>query len=217
MLPQTIFVSVVNKGQSEAVLKQMQAFGLGGGVVFLGEGTVFNKWLEFFGLNESQKDLIFMPISSSFEDTLHELMRKHFKIDKKHRGISFSLPLTQFQSITYYEKGQRPDPASCDYQCIISILDKGQAKDCVLHAREAGAAGGTIIPGRGAGVPQDSFFDLLVEPQKDLVFFIVSSPIADRVQDQIIEKMQLNQEGKGVIFSLPVTRATGLFRNTKED
>lgn len=218
MLPESLFITIVSRGRSEAVLKQLQAFGLGGGVVMLGEGTVFNRWLEILGLNESQKDVIFLPLPKSLEGDLHDLMLKNFKLNRRHRGISFSLPLSQFQYMDYSKKGKRIDPSSYDYHCIIAILEEGKARQCVSHARGAGSSGGTIIRGHGAGVPQDSFFQLFVEPGKDLVFFIVSTAIKDAVEEEIASKMNLYDEDQGVIFSLPVSLATGLYqeRSKKE-
>lgn len=212
MLAQTLFITVVDRGRAESTLQQMQAFSVGGGVVMLGEGTVSNKWLEILGLNESQKDVIFLPIPSSFEDSLHELMLKNFKLHKRRRGIAFSLPLSHFQRLRFIDEEMRIDPSTYKYHCIISILEQGRAKDCVIHAKNAGATGGTILHGRGAGVPQDSFFDLLIEPQKEIVFFIVPTEIVHRVQEEIVEKMHLEEEGQGIIFALPVNRATGLYQ-----
>lgn len=211
MLAQTLFITVVDRGQAESILQKTQAFSVGGGVVMPGEGTISNKWLEILGLNESQKDVIFLPILSSLEDPLHELMLKEFKIHKRRRGISFSLPLSHFQRLRFTQDQMRLDPARYKYHCIISILEQGKAKDCVEHAKNAGAPGGTILHGRGAGVPQDRFFNLLIEPKKEIVFFVVPTEIVDRVQEEIVIKMQLEEEGQGIIFALPVTRATGLF------
>lgn len=212
MLSQILFITVVDRGHAEALLKQMQAFSVGGGVVVLGEGTISNPWLEILGLNESQKDIIFLPIPAGFEDSLHQLMRKEFKLHKRHRGISFSLPLSHFQRMHFRESNMRIDPKNYQYHCIICILERGKAKDCVYHAQKAGASGGTILHGRGAGVPQDSFFELLLEPQKDIVFFIVATDIVNQVQEEIATKMELEKQGQGIIFALPVNKATGLYQ-----
>lgn len=212
MLPEKLFISVVNKGRSESVLRQLQGFGLAGGVVMLGEGTIFNRWLEILGLNESQKDVIFLPIPANLEKPLHELMLKDFKINRRHRGISFSLPMSQFQHMVYGSEDRRVLPDHYSHHCLIVILEESRAKECVGYAREAGSRGGTIIHGHGAGVPQDSFFQLFVEPRKDLVFFIVPTEIKDRIEKTITTKMNLEEEGQGVIFSLPVSQASGLYQ-----
>lgn len=216
MLPQHLFVTVVNRGQSEAVLQHLQVFGVGGGVVMPGEGTVFNKGLEFFGLNESLKDIIFLPVPLGFEEALHEHMLKKFKLHRRHRGIAFSLPLSRFQRLSFQEDRLRRDPYSYEYHCLITILERTKAKECVHHAQEAGASGGTILHGRGAGIPRDSLFELLIEPQKDVVFFILPTAILENVQKAITTHMHLEEEGRGILFALPVHRVTGLFSRDEE-
>ena len=78
--------------------------------------------------------------------------------------------------------------------------------------------GGTIIHGRGAGVPaEESFFDLVIEPQKDIVFILVPTEKAAHIRKVVVEEMNLDKPGNGILFVLPVTRATGLYQAKEEN
>ena len=41
---------------------------------------------------------------------------------------------------------------------IMTIVEKGKGREIIKAARKAKARGGTMIHGRGAGVPQDYYF-----------------------------------------------------------
>lgn len=210
-MQQVLFTAVVDRGRAQSVLKELRALGIGGGVILLGEGTVSNKWLEFFGLNETHKDVIFLPVPALYEESLHEMMLRTFKIARKRRGIAFSMPMRRFQRMKFWEDDMRVDPGVYPYHCIVTILNKGDSHACVEAARKAGVSGGTIIHGRGAGVPQDSVFNILFEPEKEIVFHLVPTGNVRQIRDALVDAMDLDQPGRGILFVLPVSRATGLY------
>lgn len=210
---QNLFMAVVDRGRAEDVLNELRAFGVGNGVVLFGEGTVSNRWLEILGLDETQKEIILLTVSERLEEAMHEMMLQSFKINKKRRGIAFSIPLNRFNRRRYWPADMRVPKDKFPYHCIVTILDKGKSRDFVRVAREAGAPGGTIIHGRGAGIPQEeSIFDLVIEPQKDIVFILVPTNKAAHIRQSIVQEMNLDKPGNGILFVLPVTRATGLYR-----
>lgn len=211
---QSLFMAVVDRGRAEDVLKELRVFGLGNAVVLFGEGTIANKFLEILGLDETQKEVIILTVSERFEDAVHELMLKAFKIHRKRRGIAFSMPLSRYRQDRYQEADERVPKSAFPYHCIISITNHGKSKDVVRVAREAGAPGATIVRGRGAGIPQTgSFFDLLVEPQKDIVFCLVPTDQAIFVKRKIAKDLNFSKPGEGILFVLPVKRASGLYQS----
>jgi hypothetical protein len=60
-------------------------------------------------------------------------------------------------------------------------------------------------------VPQDFYFPLVIEPQKDLVMIVTPRASARRIRHAIYEGMRLERKGAGIIFALPVTRTLGLY------
>lgn len=49
-----------------------------------------------------------------------------------------------------------------------------------------------------------------VEPEKDIVIMLVKNDIAENIKEAIYDKMNLNKENKGIIYSLPVMEVRGL-------
>lgn len=211
MTQQSLFLAIVNRGRGEDVLGEMRAFGLNGAVIFLGEGTISNRFLEILGLEETQKDVIYMPVPAMLEDSLHEMMLATFDLRQKNRGIAFSMPLSRFGTEQYLDEGERFDPRSFEYHCIVVIVDRGRSRDCLRAARKAGAGGGTIVHGRGAGVPADSYFPIMVEPQKDIVLLLTPTSDVLRIRKAVVEELELNKPGNGILFVMPISRATGLY------
>lgn len=214
MIKQSFFISVLNRGEAGELLKEMRVLGLEGGVIMLGEGTASSRLLRIFGLEETQKDVIFLPaIEEKYENAVHELMLNHFRLDKRRKGIAFSIPLTYFQHTSLMQEREIYDPACFQYQCIFVIVDAGKGKDVIQKAREVGQFGGTILHGRGAGVPADSYFPFNIEPQKDVVMLLTKSELTHALQEQLFQALHLEQPGSGIMFALPVSKVTGIFMN----
>ena len=83
-------------------------------------------------------------------------------------------------------------------------------------ARAAGARGGTLIHGRGAGVPTDFYYPLLIEPQKETVLIISPKDQAPSIREKIYSDLELNKPGQGIIFTLPVGRTVASLKRSEE-
>ena len=92
----------------------------------------------------------------------------------------------------------------------MTIIDKGKSNDCIKAAKAAGATGGTVMHGHGAGVPTDYYFPLIIEPQKDIVMVITVKDNVRPIKDRIVKELELYKEGNGIIFVLPVIKMSGL-------
>lgn len=214
----TMFFVVVDRGKANAILRKTQECGATGGTIFFGEGTVPSKLLEVMGINEIQKEILMIPSSHELSDQLHQLVNDQFMFSKRNKGIAFSVP---FQRWKLHRDSQEQEKSQKDgnspYCCIMTIVDKGRSKACLKAARAAGAMGGTLIHGRGAGIPTDFYFSLVIEPQKDIVMIISTRENAPSIRERIFSDLELEKTGKGIIFTLPVTRTTGIFENRSDE
>ncbi|HHW75354.1 MAG TPA: P-II family nitrogen regulator [Firmicutes bacterium] len=213
---ETMFFAVVDRGKANAVLRKAQQNGAAGGTIFLGEGTIQSKLLEKIGLTETHKELLAIAASEELCHGLHEMVCETFLFSKKNRGIAFSIPFRRRQP---QSPGREPDNrpgsenSSFSHSCIVIIVDRGRSMDCIKAARDAGAGGGTLIHGRGAGIPTEFYFPLVIEPQKDIVMIITTKDKAASIRDRISAELDLEKPGSGIIFTLPVLRTSGLFEN----
>ena len=96
------------------------------------------------------------------------------------------------------------------FEIIFCIVNSGFSEAVMDAAREAGARGGTVIRGRGtANKEAESIFQITVHPDKEAVMIVVPSEIRDGVFTAVY-KIADTDEGKGIVFSLPVSRTLGI-------
>ena len=94
---------------------------------------------------------------------------------------------------------------------IVSIVRTGWGSTVLEASVKAGARGGTVLLGRGAGIhEQEKIFGMSIEPEKEIVLTIVPSSLVDTVLDEIVRAADLNDTGRGIAFVLPVERIVGV-------
>lgn len=214
----TLFFVIVSRGKANAVLRKAKKCGATGGTIFLGEGTIQNKLFDKLGLTEMHKEILMISSSNALCDNLHEKLNEEFMLCKRNKGIAFSIPFKRWPLQPFgKEKESPPDDIDAPYFCIMTIVDKGRSKDCIKAARAAGARGGTLIHGRGAGIPTDFYFPLVIEPQKDIIIIVTPKDKVAMIREKIFFDLELGKAGNGIIFTLPVSRATGLYENRTEE
>lgn len=97
-----------------------------------------------------------------------------------------------------------------EFELIVTIVNKGQSDKVVEASREAGAKGGTIIYGRGTyNNGNDAILGISLKAEKDIIFTIVESEQKAKVMKLISERANLNLDGEGLCFSLPINSLTG--------
>jgi nitrogen regulatory protein PII len=212
----TLLFVIVNRGKANAILKKAQELGAASGTIFLGEGTVQSKLLEAIGLTETHKEILMISSSRDLCSQLHALLNKEFMLSKRNQGIAFSIPFTQWQPGRKLDE-EALDNLNLSHYCIITIVDKGRGKACIKAARAAGARGGTLIHGRGAGIPTDFYFPLVIEPQKEILLVVSAKEKVAAIQNKIFTDLELGKPGHGILFTLPVTQTTGLYENRAEE
>ena len=98
-----------------------------------------------------------------------------------------------------------------EFELIVTITNRGYSDFVVVAARNAGASGVTIINGRGTGVHEkDSILGVSIQPEKELVLTLVKKEEKSKVMKAIVDGSNLNKEGKGICFSLPVQDVAGI-------
>lgn len=90
------------------------------------------------------------------------------------------------------------------------IVDRHQGQKAIHIAQDNGAKGATVIHGRGSGeaVKSKLFLSMNIEPE--MVIMLVKKDMAEKIQKEIYDQMDLASQGKGIIYSLPVNHVAGL-------
>lgn len=201
---------IVDRGKANELLHVAQQLGALRGTIFLGEGTTPSRWANLLGISKTQKEVLLIAVPDEVRENLYNLLRRRFQMHKRYKGIAFSVPYRNFHPET---GTHRPFDRNEDapYVCLMTVVEKGLGQECMAHARAAGAWGGTIIHAHGAGVPQDFYFPLVIEPQKEIVLIVTKRENAPAIRDNIYIQMQLERKGSGILFALPVTQTLGLY------
>lgn len=98
------------------------------------------------------------------------------------------------------------------HELIVCIVNAGFSDTVMDAAKEFGARGGTVIHARGtANKEAEKFFQITVQPEKELVMILVPKKIRDDILHALYKAVGLKTEGQGIAFSLPVDNAIGLF------
>lgn len=99
------------------------------------------------------------------------------------------------------------------YDLIITIVEKGHTDFVVDAARDAGATGSSILHARGTSPHEnESFMGISLQPEKDIVLTLVKREDKKSIMNTIAIRTNLNTEGKGICFSLPVNEVMGISR-----
>jgi nitrogen regulatory protein PII len=94
------------------------------------------------------------------------------------------------------------------YKMIVTIVNKGKAGKVVDISHQAGAVGGTIIPGHGAAVRL--MLGVNIEPEKEIVLTLIDADKVQTVLEAIVQEMELNEPNKGIVFVLSLDQVTGI-------
>lgn len=198
-------------------MHESQKCGSSGGTIFLAEGIEQSKLLEILGLNETLKEILTLATTEETCSDLQERLNETFMFDKKKNGVAFSIPFVRWELKTS-ENNQTtiPRKMNASYFCIMTIVDKGRGKECLKIAKASGAKEGVVIRGHGAGVPTDFYYPLVIEPQKDIALIIAARDKVAQIRDRIFTDLELEKEGKGIIFVLPINKISGLKENNAD-
>ncbi|HEU4625191.1 MAG TPA: P-II family nitrogen regulator [Steroidobacteraceae bacterium] len=94
---------------------------------------------------------------------------------------------------------------------IVSIVRKGWGSKVLQASVKAGAHGGTVMFGRGAGIhEQEKIFGMSIEPEKEIVLTMVYADQVDDILDEIVRTAELNDTGQGIAFVIPIDRVVGV-------
>ncbi|MDD4797837.1 MAG: P-II family nitrogen regulator, partial [Eubacteriales bacterium] len=196
----SLLCCVVNMGDAQATIKHARKYGVKGGIVSLGRGTVHSHLLQALGLNEVRKEIVKMIVEEDGASAALQGISRDMHFEKPHHGIAFSMPVRTFvggasqsaqQPKTDEVKGQM-------YNIIYVIVNKGDADDVIEAANAAGARGATIVNARGIDVREaPTFFNLQVVPEKEEVFIIAKTELKDAIVDSIRSRVKTDEPGSG--------------------
>jgi len=221
---------VTKRGTASKALDYAQEVGVLGGIVFLGRGTAKNSVLDLWGLEqELEYEIILLNIPKFRTASVIRHMSKNMRLKEPGRGIMFTVPslgtaglivlkkILEAKGITLPDMQQKMAEEEYErvsvreFALIISIINRGYADDAMDAAREAGAEGGIIINGRGAGFTSaEQFLGINIEQEREILLNVVEKKKVNKILKSIVEKAGIKTEARGISLVLPVNDANGV-------
>lgn len=228
-----LLITIVDRGKGQIavdlLLKRRVLFHR----IVLGHGTARSEWLDLLGVGDPAKDIVFTVLPEVYTHEAMRALRRTLQFDNPGHGIAFSIPIGSVggQRALAILVGDAPterendgketfmeEHVSVPCDLIITIVNKGFADQVMDAARPAGAQGGTVVHARGAGVKEaEHFFGITIQPEKEMVLILTRHETKRAIMETICREVGLNTEGRGIVFSLPVSDVMGLARMMREE
>ena len=199
---------------SEKNLKMLtNKFALPFNTIMHGEGTASQGILDFLGLTKTEKIILTSIIPDVEEKEILSYIKKEMKIKKIGNGVAFTSPLSSsplYIKEAFKEKEGTLMKNKNKYHLLLTIVVEGYAEKVMTIAKKCGANGGTLIKGREIGSKSGfKFFNVEVEPEKDIILIVCKDEEKNKIMEGILEKFGANSVARGVCLSLPIDNVTG--------
>ena len=89
-----LFVAVASRGQGEKIAAYCAGCGGKIRLVSLGRGTASQDILNYLGLGDSKKDVVFCTASRPAAQKMLEGMRQRFSMENPGEGVAFTVPIS---------------------------------------------------------------------------------------------------------------------------
>jgi nitrogen regulatory protein PII len=205
---------IINCGQGSHVIRAAKQSGIAGATVTIGKGTTQGSVLDFLGLRDMRKEIVFMVTDTKTAYEALEKLSSKFAFEKPNHGIAFTTSVCKVMGTHHIKCDHMKNERGVDkmYHAITVIVNKGNGENVIDAATKAGSKGGTIINARGSGIHETSkLFAMDVEPEKEIVIILSKTDKTEEIVFAIRTDLKIDEPGKGIIYVQDINRAYGLY------
>ncbi|MBE6637517.1 MAG: hypothetical protein E7618_06925 [Ruminococcaceae bacterium] len=98
-----ILITVVNRNKAEVYLALLQSFEINMQLAMAAEGTADTTMLNYLGLTDRDKAVIFSVIREDKEEAALRYLDEKFRTIKNGKGIAFTVPMTGVIGVAIYQ------------------------------------------------------------------------------------------------------------------
>jgi hypothetical protein len=221
--PLSLLMAICDRGKGGEAAKALQGRKTSFNLMTLGKGTANSKILNYLGLGQTEKTVLFSVMSCI--DARDALSQLEWALDLKRpgHGIAFLVPLSGacMKEVVKVLAGadRRGGEESMgesmgqqfEYELILAVANRGYNQEVMDAARTAQAAGGTIINAKGLALSkEEKFFGMTLQAEKEIIFILAPSERKAGIMRAIAEKAGPESHAGAVTISLPVSDVEGL-------
>lgn len=215
-----MMVTITDRDRVKKFTNLYKESGVDVSAVTVGKGTAASEILDYFGLDGSEKCVIFQIVTDTKWKELKQGLRRKLQIDVPGTGIAFVIPLSSIggkKALNYltdgqdYVKGEETTLKDTKYELLVVIANQGYTELVMDAARSVHAAGGTVIHAKGTGTDKaEKFMGVTLVPEKEMVFIVVRREHKNNIMRAIMDQAGLESKARSIVFSLPVTDTAGM-------
>lgn len=214
-----LLITIAEKSKSERYIEYFAENKINLTLGRYGRGTASKEMLEYLGIGEREKCVLFSFTTMEKSKVLLKDMEKKMQLKRIGEGIAFTVPISSVSSKKSLdllfgeistEEGEGYEMNS-ENEVIVVITNRGYVDKVMDVARSVGANGGTVVHARGTGVEQaEKFFGATIGAEKEMIFIVTKTEKRNEIMKAIKENAGVNTEAQSILFSLPVTDIAGI-------
>ena len=213
---------ILDRGRGSRAAELFAGYGLPLHYGTPGRGTANSELLDYLGLGETEKDVVFSLVPGFAIPGLLRAAEEKLQLSTPGRGILFTLPLSavsgaaaRFINSQAHRAGAEQEghmPEQGKNELIVAVVNGGCTDTVMAAAKSAGARGGTVLHGRRVGEEAEKSGDGGVWPEKDIIAILAPRELRLPIMEAVNRAAGAATESRGVLFSMPVEETRGLPR-----
>ena len=213
-----MMVLIAMRNESEKMREIMLKNNVMNALARFGKGTATSEFLDLLGMENKEKCVIYSTMTYQKSRIVLRDINEFNCIDRKHKAIVFTVPITSVGGETSLEKLFGKDKEEDErmemndkHEVIIAIANRGYVDLIMDAARAAGARGGTVVHARGTGIDQsEKFFGVTIGAEKEMIYIVTQKEEKAAIMKAIMEKAGSGTPAETIMFSVPTVDVVGL-------
>ena len=186
-------------------------------VVLHAHGTAVRSMLDILGIESNEKRVVLTIATQEKTRRLIDEQKRRLFIGVPGHGIVVSVPIKSIgggKTVAFLGGSQQPakytPELNYSYELIVAIANEGRTDLVMNAARSAGAAGGTVLNGKGTGSDKaEKFYSVSIAQEKEVILIVAKTEQKAGIMRAILEKAGPNTEAGTIVFSLPTSEVAG--------
>lgn len=186
-------------------------------VVLHAHGTAVRSMLDILGIESNEKRVVLSIANQEKTKALISEQKRRLFIGVPGHGIVVSVPVKSIgggKTVAFLNGSQQPakytPELNYSYELIVAIANEGRTDLVMNAARNAGAAGGTVLHGKGTGSEGDErFYNVSIAQEKEVILIVSRAEQKSGIMKAILEKAGPDTEAGTIVFSLPTSEVAG--------
>ena len=191
--------------------------GLPVNVVLHAHGTAVRSMLDILGIESNEKRVVMTVANTEKTKRLIEEQKRRLFIGVPGHGIVVAVPIKSIgggKTVAFLNGNQQPakytPELNYSYELIVAIANEGRTDQVMNAARAAGAAGGTVLHGKGTGSENaEKFYNVSIASEKEVILIVAKAEQKAGIMKAILEKAGPASEAGTIAFSLPTSEVAG--------